>query len=183
VLKAECAAPRHASDIDAVLLGLQGDAAVRAGWEELERRVERVRWPWRGVVVEPLVEAGADLLIGTVKDPDYGAVMALGLGGRQAGLGADATVRLPPGTDVEADELIDAAPGLARRLSEFRGQAALDREALRDVVLRFARMLSDMPEILEADLNPTRWMEEGCVVLDARVRVGRLPARPRVKTW
>jgi len=183
VLKADSAPPAHASDIDAVLLGLTGDEAMRAGWRELERRVALAGWTWRGAVLEPLVAPGADLLVGMVKDPDYGPVVALGLGGRQAGLGSDATVRLPPVSDVEADELIDASASVAGRLAPFRGQSALDRGALRDVLLRFARLLRDMPEILEADLNPTRWMADGCTVLDARIRVGRLAARPLVKTW
>ena len=56
--------PAHAGDIDAVLLGLAGEEAVRAGWSELERRVQAAGRPWTGAVVQPLVGAGADVLVG-----------------------------------------------------------------------------------------------------------------------
>lgn len=182
-LKADFPPPAHASDIDAVLLGLEGDTAVTAGWREVQRRVRAAGWEWRGATVQPLEGPGADLLIGMVRDPDYGPVMALGLGGRQAGLGSDAAVRMLPGTDVEADELIDASAAVSTRLGPFRGQSELDRAALREVLLRFAMLLRDLKEVLEVDLNPTRCMEQGCRVLDVRIRVGEPAPSERVKTW
>jgi hypothetical protein len=54
-------------------------------------------------------------------------VIAVGLGGRQAGLAESVAFRLLPATDVEADELIDASGGVATQLDGFRGAAALDR--------------------------------------------------------
>jgi acyl-CoA synthetase (NDP forming) len=182
-LKAHFAPPTHASDIDAVLLGLEGEVAVTAGWRELQRRVQAAGWDWCGATVQPLEGPGADLLVGMVRDPDYGPVMALGLGGRQAGLGSDAAVRMLPATDVEADELIDASAAVATRLGPFRGQPALDREALRALLLRFAVLLRDVAQILEVDLNPTRCMQHGCRVLDVRIRVGEAVPREHVKTW
>jgi acyl-CoA synthetase (NDP forming) len=133
--------------------------------------------------VQPLVEGGADVLVGAVADPELGTVMAVGLGGRQAALNRSAAFRLPPQTDVEAGELIDASAAVAAQLDGFRGGPALDREALRDLLLRFALLLAAAPEIVEADLNPVRVMPAGCTVLDMRLRVE--PRRPaeRIKTW
>ena len=56
-----------------------------------------------------------DVLVGAVSDPDLGPVLAVGLGGRQAGLGRTAAFRLLPVTDAEADELIDSAEGVVDR--------------------------------------------------------------------
>jgi acetate---CoA ligase (ADP-forming) len=182
-LKADFPAPAHAGDIDAVLLGLKGDAAVRSGWRELQRRVQGAGRKWMGAIVQPLVSPGADLLVGALRDPDLGVVMGLGLGGRQAGLAGTATFRVLPATDVEADELLDASESVVTQLEGFRGGPRLDREALRDLVLRFAVLLRDIPEIVEADLNPVRCMPRGCTVLDTRLRIEHRRPPERVKTW
>jgi acyl-CoA synthetase (NDP forming)/GNAT superfamily N-acetyltransferase len=81
-LKADFAAPAHASEIDAVLLGLEGESAVRSGWRELERRVQVAGREWIGAIVQRLVAPGADVLVGAFRDPDLGSVIAVGLGGR-----------------------------------------------------------------------------------------------------
>ena len=110
-LKADFAAPAHASDIDAVMLGVKGESAVRSGWRELERRVHAAGREWIGAIVQRMVApGGADLLVGAIADPDLGPVLAVGFGGRRAGLGRSTAFRLLPETDAEADELIDSAP-------------------------------------------------------------------------
>jgi acyl-CoA synthetase (NDP forming)/GNAT superfamily N-acetyltransferase len=183
-LKADSAAPKHATDIDAVLLGLEGEAALRSGWHELERRVQAAGREWIGAIVQPLVApGGADVLVGAVSDPDLGPVLAVGLGGPQAGLAKEVAVRLLPVTDADADELIDSSEGVTAKLDGFRGSALLDREALRELILRFALLLREIPEVVEADLNPVRCMTSGCVVLDMRLRIEHRRPIERVKTW
>jgi acyl-CoA synthetase (NDP forming) len=182
-LKAEFTAPAHAGDMDAVLLGLEGAAAARAGWRELERRMRSAGRRWMGVVVQPLVPPGADLLVGALSDPELGPVMAIGLGGRQAGLGGTAAFRLLPVTDMEAGELIDASESVAAQLDGFRGRPALDRDAVRELIMRFALLLREVPEIVEADLNPVRCMAKGCIVLDMRLRIQHSVRSEPIKTW
>jgi len=182
-LKADLAAPAHASDIGAVLLGLDGGPAVRSGWRELQRRVLASGRDWIGAIVQPLVPPGADMLVGTVNDPDLGSVIAVGLGGLQARLTETAAFRLPPATDAEADELIDSAKGVAAELNGLRGSAPLDRQALRELILRFTLLLAEVPEVVEADLNPVRCMASSCLVLDMRLRIEHRRPTDRVKTW
>jgi acyl-CoA synthetase (NDP forming)/RimJ/RimL family protein N-acetyltransferase len=183
-LKADFPAPVHASDIDAVMLGLDDESAVRSGWRELERRVQAAGREWTGAIVQRMIApGGADVLVGAIGDPDLGPVLAVGFGGRRAGLGRSAAFRLLPVTDTETDELIDSAEGVATQLDGFRGSAVLDRQALRELMLRFAVLLRELPEVVETDLNPVRCMTNGCVVLDMRLRIE--PPRPveRTKTW
>jgi acetate---CoA ligase (ADP-forming) len=183
-LKADFAPPAHASDIDAVLLGAKGEAAVRSCWRELERRVEAAGRGWIGAIVQCMVgSGGADLLLGAIADPDLGPVLAVGFGGRRAGLDGSAAFGLLPETDAEADELIDSAGGVATQLDGFRGSAVLDRQALRELMLRFALLLRELPEVVETDLNPVRCTTHGCVVLDMRMRIERRRPVERVKTW
>ena len=72
---------------------------------------------------------------------------------------------------------------MTAELNGFRGSALLDREALRELILRFALLLREAPEVVEVDLNPVRCMTSGCVVLDMRLRIE--PRRPieRIRTW
>jgi acyl-CoA synthetase (NDP forming)/RimJ/RimL family protein N-acetyltransferase len=182
-LKARRQPPAYAGDIDAVLLGLEGEAAVRAGWRELGQRVQQTGSPWMGAIVQRLMPPGADLLVGTVNDPEFGRVMAVGLGGRHGGLPGTAAFRLPPNTDVDADELINASEQVTTQLDGSRGLPRLDRAALRELVLRFALLLRETRQIVEADLNPVRCMANGCVVLDMRLRIERARPTERVKTW
>jgi acetate---CoA ligase (ADP-forming) len=182
-LKPDFAVPAHPGDIDAALLVLEGEPAVRSGWRELERRVRAAGQEWTGAIVQRLVAPGADVLVGAFGEPDLGSVIAVGLGGRRAGLAESVGFRVPPATDVEADELIDSCGGVATQLDGFRGAAALDRAALRELILRFALLLGEVPEVVEADLNPIRCMTNGCAVLDARVRIERRPTAQRIQTW
>jgi acyl-CoA synthetase (NDP forming) len=72
---------------------------------------------------------------------------------------------------------------LATQLDGFRGSAILDRAALRELILRFALLLREVPEVVETDLNPVRSMTRGCVVLDMRLRIEHRRPVERVKTW
>jgi acetate---CoA ligase (ADP-forming) len=182
-LKADFEAPGPSSDIDAVLRGLLGEAAISAGWRELQERMRVAGYPWIGAIVQPLYDRGVSVLVGAVADPDLGPVLAVGLGGRQAGLGRTTAFRLLPLTDADADELIDASRSVAAELDGFRGSEPLDRQSLRELILRLALLLRRVPEVVEADLNPTRCTTTGCVVLDTRVRIERRGPIERVKTW
>ena len=153
------------------MLALNDESAVRFGWRELERRVQAAGREWIGAIVQCMVAPGGDVLVGAVRDPDLGPVLGVGFGGRRAGLDRTAAFRLLPVTDAEADELIDSAEGVATELDGFRGSAALDRQALRELMLRFALLLREVPEVVETDLNPVRCMTSGCVVLDMRLRI------------
>jgi acyl-CoA synthetase (NDP forming)/RimJ/RimL family protein N-acetyltransferase len=182
-LKADFPPPARAGDIDAVLLGLEGEGALRAGWEELERRVAAAGREWTGVLVQPLAGPGADVLVGAVADPDLGPVIGIGMGGRQAGLAGDVAFGLVPLTDVEVDHLLLVSAGVRAWLEGLRGAAPLDRTALRDLVLRFSLLLEHVPEIAEVDLNPVRAQVRGCEVIDARIRLAPRPEPRRSKTW
>ncbi|MGZ4220685.1 MAG: GNAT family N-acetyltransferase [Solirubrobacteraceae bacterium] len=182
-LKPYFTTPVHASQIHVPLLGLEGASAVRSGWRELERQVQGAGRDWNGAIVQRLAEPGADVLVGLVRDPELGAVIGVGFGGRQAAFDRSTAFRLPPSTDVEADELIDACEGVAAQLDSLQGTAPLNREKLRELILRFALLVKQVPELVEADLNSVRCTTTGCVVLDMRLRVKPQTPVERIKTW
>ena len=89
---------------------------------------------------------------------------------------------LAPLTDVDADELI--ASGKAGRLvAGWRGAAPADPAAIADVLHRLGRLVENHPEVAELDLNPVLASPDGCVAVDARVRLCKPTEALRLKTW
>ncbi len=167
------AAGAHKTEQGGVALDLEDEAAVRAA-------VERIGPP---VLVQPMVKGCAELLAGIVQDPVFGPLVAFGPGGVFAELIGQAGFRLSPLTDVDAEELVTGGKA-GTLVAGFRGGPASDSRALVDLVLRLARLAEDMPEVAELDLNPVLGLEQGCVAVDARVRIDRAAGQASsLKTW
>jgi acyl-CoA synthetase (NDP forming) len=173
-MKATGPAVVHKSDIGGIALGLSGDDAVRIAFEDMHRRVGAAM---TGVMIQPMVTGGVELLVGATFDPTFGPVMACGLGGTLVELFSDVVVRLHPLTDVDALEMVNAMRG-APLLRGYRGGAVMDEAALRNVLLRVSALVDACPGILELDINPLQVLPNGACALDARIRVG-LIAIPR----
>jgi acetate---CoA ligase (ADP-forming) len=134
------------------------------------------------VLVQPMLTGSAELLAGVVQDPVFGPLVAFGPGGVFAELIGRAEFRIAPLTDADVDELVKG--GKAGRLVRgFRGKPAADEHALTDLLHRLSRLGDDLHEVAELDLNPVIASPDGCVAVDARVRVRRLEGAPRTKTW
>jgi acyl-CoA synthetase (NDP forming) len=146
---------------------------------DVREAVGRIGTP---VVVQPMLKGGAELLAGVVQDPVFGPLVAFGPGGVFAELIGEAQFRIAPLTDVDADELVSTGKA-GRLVAGYRGAPPSDAAALADLVLRLSRLADDHPELAELDLNPVLGLTEGCVAVDARVRL-RLPQTAlRPKTW
>jgi hypothetical protein len=94
----------------------------------------------------------------------------------------EAGFRIAPLTDVDAEELLSQEKtGLL--VAGYRGAPPADPAALTDLIHRLSRLGEDLPEVAELDLNPVIAGPDGCVVVDARVRVRRPEPAARVKSW
>ena len=94
----------------------------------------------------------------------------------------DANLRLAPLTDVDARELV--TEGKAGRLVRgFRDAPPADEDALVDLVHRLSALGEDVPAVAEVDLNPVLAFSDGCVAVDARIRVRRPDQEHREKSW
>jgi acetate---CoA ligase (ADP-forming) len=134
------------------------------------------------LLVQPLVSGGAELLAGVVQDPTFGPLVAFGPGGTSAELIGGAAFRIAPLTDVDADELVNGGKA-GKLVAGWRGAPPADAAALADLLLRLSRLGGDVPEVAELDLNPVLAGPDGCVAVDARIRVRRPERAPRRKTW
>jgi len=162
----------HKTESGGVALDLRDEQQVRAA-------VDRIGTP---VIVQPYLTGGTELLTGVVQDPVFGPLVAFGPGGVLAELIGDASFRIAPLTDVDAEELV--LSGKAGRLvAGFRGASAADTAALVDLVHRLAQLADDLPEVAELDLNPVVATPTGCVAVDARVRVRSQSSGQPLKSW
>jgi acetyl coenzyme A synthetase (ADP forming)-like protein len=162
----------HKTESGGVALDLGDEAAVREA-------AERIGMP---VIVQPMIAGGTEFLAGIVQDPTFGPLVAFGPGGVLAELIGEAGFRVAPLTDVDAEELLhQEKTGLL--VAGYRGAAPSDPVALADLIHRLSRLGVDLPQIAELDLNPVIAGPDGCVVVDARVRVHRPEASALVKTW
>jgi acyl-CoA synthetase (NDP forming) len=134
------------------------------------------------VLVQPMIRGGVELLVGAVQDPVFGPLIALGPGGTLAELIGDASFRLTPLTDYDAQELVHTGKA-GILLSGFRGAAPADPKAVEDLLFRVSHLAEDRPELAELDLNPVIAGPGGCVVVDARVRIARPALKATLKTW
>jgi acyl-CoA synthetase (NDP forming) len=166
----------HKSDAGAVHVNLTSERAVRGAFRELTALGAQhgVTDREEGVVIQPMIDGGVETIIGVTEDRLFGPLVAFGLGGVHVEVLKDVHFRVAPLTDRDADELLHEVRGF-RLLEGYRGHPPADIEALRDVVLRIARLAEEVPEIVELDLNPVIALPpgNGCRIVDARIRVAR----------
>ncbi len=169
VLKLNGDAIAHKTERGLVRLRL-GDAAAVA---QAARALLGAATPDDGPVtllVAPMLAGNRELIAGLHLDPQFGPTVMLGVGGVLAEAVADVAFRLVPLTPVDADELIE---DLATQtlLGEFRGEPAVDRAALAEVITGLAALADARPDIQSVDLNPLIVVDGRPVAVDALVEV------------
>ena len=122
------------------------------------------------VLVSTMVDGNRELIAGLATDPQFGLTVMLGVGGILAEAIRDVTFRLTPIERVDADEMIDDL-ATQRLLGEFRGEPAVDRAALAQAVEALARVGTEVPGVVSADLNPLIVVGGRPVAVDALLEV------------
>ena len=125
-----------------------------------------------GVLIQPMVNGGVEVMIGVTHDPQFGPLVAFGLGGIHVEILGDIQFRIPPLTEQDAADMIRGIKGY-RLLEGYRGRPAVDIAALEDTLLRISRLVEEIPAILELDCNPVFALPagQGCRIVDARIRL------------
>ena len=166
----------HKSEAGAVRVGLASERAVRGAFRDLSElaAANGVTSREEGVVMQPMIGGGVETIIGVTEDRLFGPLVGFGLGGIHVEVLKDVHFRVAPLTDRDADELLHEVRAY-KLLEGYRGHPPADIEALRDVLLRIARLAEEVPEIAELDLNPVIALPpgNGCRIVDARIRVAK----------
>lgn len=159
----------HKTERGLVRLGLGSAAAVATAATEL-LAAARPEDEATGVLVAPMVAGSRELIAGLATDPQFGRTVLLGVGGVLAEAVADVAVRRVPLARVDAEEMIEDLRSQAL-LGEFRGEPAVDREALVAVLLGLSAAAEADPDLVSADLNPLIVHDGRPVAVDALVEL------------
>ena len=167
----------HKTERGLVKLGLVDAGAVAAAARELLGNAT----PDDGdvsLLVAPMISGNREMIAGLLRDPQFGATVMLGVGGVLAEAIADVAFRPAPVSRLEAGEMIDSL-ATAKLLGPFRGEAAVDRERLIDVIVGLGAVAEARPDVLSIDVNPLIVRADGSpIAVDALVEIGAGDATP-----
>jgi succinyl-CoA synthetase beta subunit len=167
-LKVESPDVTHKTEIGGVVLKLNDEAAIREGFRRLTQRTKEALPEARlsGILVQPMASGHLELVVGVQRDPVFGMIVMVGLGGVLVEVLKDVVFRRAPFAPEEGLRML-AELRMGALLNGVRGQPAIDRNAI-------ARLLSDLaywahsmaPVLAELDLNPVMVGPEGPVAVD-----------------
>jgi len=171
VLKVESPDIPHKTEAGVIRLNLRTVAEVRAAFDEVMARGRAVQPPARitGVLVQPMVPAGTEIMVGARVDAQFGPMVVVGLGGVFVELLRDTAVRVAPVGAAEARRMLGELKA-QRALAGFRGAAPVQLDRLAEIVARVSELAADQRErIAELDVNPLVCDGERIVAVDALI--------------
>jgi acetyl coenzyme A synthetase (ADP forming)-like protein len=161
----------HKSDVGGVLLNRVDAESVRQGYEQVvaNARHARPQAVISGVHIQRMITSGQEVIVGMVRDAQFGPLVMFGSGGVEVEGLKDVTFELAPLNRNEAEAMLDRT-WAGRKLRGFRNLPPADREAVIDVLMRLAQLAVDFPHIAEIEINPLRVLltGQGAFAVDVR---------------
>nr|WP_315463486.1 acetate--CoA ligase family protein [uncultured Rhodoferax sp.] len=174
VLKAQAAKLEHKTEAGGVMLSIQDETQLRAAWQTLQENIQRydATLVLDGVLVESMGARGLELVVGAVRDAQWGPVLMVGLGGIWVEALGDVQLLGPDFPHAGIVARLQALKG-ARLLQGFRGAPAVDLNAVAHAVATVGALMLARPDIAEIDINPlvAYGPDRGVLALDALVVV------------
>ncbi len=158
----------HKSDVGGVLLNVKDEAGVRKAFRDLAGVATTLGARQGGVLVSAMAAPGHEVIIGVIRDLQFGHAVMFGMGGTLVEVLRDVAFRVVPFSDEDAAEMIEETRG-AKLLGGLRGGKPADRAALRGLLVGISDLVARHGEIDEMDLNPVIVHETGLTIVDARV--------------
>jgi 4-hydroxybutyryl-CoA synthetase (ADP-forming) len=162
----------HKSDAGGVKVGVKSDDELRAAFRAITESAKRYKADAKikGVLVQEMVKAAKETILGASQDPTFGPVIMFGLGGIYVEVLKDVVFRVAPIDEREAAGMVESIKTI-KLLKGVRGEKPSDQKAIADSLQRLSQLVVDFPEIKEFDINPLLVLEEGkgARVVDARI--------------
>ena len=163
----------HKSDIGGVKVGISDEEEAKAAYDEILANAKAAHPDIipDGVEVQKMMDSGEEVIVGMIKDKQFGPMIAFGMGGIYVNLIEDVSFNLAKGmSSQEIDEQIENTK-VSKLLAGYRGEAPCDVEEVKEAIKRVARLTLDFPEITELDINPIFVYEEGSSALDIKIKL------------
>lgn len=160
----------HKSDVGGVLLNIQDEEQARQGFDRLIKIVASARPAARleGVTVQRQVPPGQEVILGMLRDPQFGPLLMFGSGGVEVEGLKDIAFGLAPLSTPEAEKMLTET-WAGKKLDGFRSIPAVDKQAVINALLNLSRLAIENPHINEIEINPLRVHSTGIVAVDVRM--------------
>jgi 4-hydroxybutyryl-CoA synthetase (ADP-forming) len=162
----------HKSDAGGVKVGIKNEEELRAAFRSITESARKYKSDAKikGVLVQEMVRAAKETILGASQDPTFGPVVMFGLGGIYVEVLKDVVFRVAPINQQEAKDMVESIKTV-KLLKGVRGEKPADLAAIADSLQRLSQLVIDFPEIKEFDINPLLVLEEGkgARVVDARI--------------
>jgi acetyltransferase len=161
----------HKSDVGGVVLDIKDLPALGIAYEEMMRRVLEAKPEARieGIHLQRQIPPGQEVIVGAVRDPQFGPLMMFGSGGVEVEGLKDVAFALSPLTRAEALKMIRKT-WAGRKLAGYRSLPPADEEAVVDVLVRLSHLVMEHESIQEIEINPLRVFIRGAIAVDVRMK-------------
>lgn len=175
VMKVDSAQIPHKTEVDAIRLNLQNEAEVQQAFHEIMQNAKNYcpEAIINGISVQEMLGEGVEMIIGAQRDPLFGPVIMVGLGGIFVEIFKDVSFRVAPLSRKDAVDMLEELKGKAL-LHGARGKVKVDTEAIIDVLLRVSSLMMDHDQIEELDINPLIVYEKGVKAADAMMALKKV---------
>ncbi len=158
----------HKKDIGGVLLGVQTPAEARSVLSRFERLAATKRMKFDGILVQEMVVSGIEMILGGTRDPTFGPVVALGMGGTYTEVIRDYALAVAPVSPPEVRRMLSLTK-LDKILGGYRGGPRVDERRLGRLVSNFSMMMVKNPSIEQMEVNPLIATAREILAVDTRV--------------
>lgn len=160
----------HKSDVGGVILNLKNSRDVQSAYKQILKnvKVKKEEAKILGVLVQEMAPPSTEVIVGAIKDPQFGHALMFGLGGVFVEVLRDVTFRIIPVTEAEAREMITEVKAYPL-LKGYRNMPPADIDAIVHILLNTSRLVMENPKIKELDLNPIIVYKKGAKTVDARI--------------
>ena len=160
----------HKSDVGGVMINLCNEDDVKKGYREILANVRRhqPKAKVEGILVQEMAPSATEVIVGSIKDPQFGPTVMFGLGGIFVEILKDVAFRIAPVSEVEAREMITEVRAYPL-LKGYRNTPPADINAIVRILLSVSKLAMEHEEIKEVDLNPIMVYEKGAKTVDARI--------------
>jgi len=162
----------HKTEVGGVALDLDNEEMIRATYKTMMNRVKKQKPDAKidGVTIQPMIDIkdAVKLIIGIKKDPVFGTILLVGMGGVEAEVFQDTTLGFPPLNERLANHMLESLK-IYPLLKGFRGSEPKNISKIIEVMIRMSYLAANYPEIEELDINPIIVTQNDAIALDTRV--------------